>query len=125
MVSRRRLVVGMLFLAGLLAVAPLMRPAHATTPVSATNYDRTFDTAVPERNLFATLALTTQPAPLPGIPTNCPVIMVPGVPHIPDGGWTWVDPANPIQELAGRVNQTIELDPTKEDPTTLSSFVRY
>src|SRR3954452_7547586 len=114
MVTRRRILVAVLFLGGVLAVAPLMRPAQATTPDSATNYDRKFDTAAPGGNVFQTMALTTQSAPLPGIPTNCPVITVPGVPHIPDGGWTWVDPANPIQELAGRVNQTVELDPTKE-----------
>ncbi|MFL5688305.1 MAG: hypothetical protein ACJ77I_04905 [Chloroflexota bacterium] len=114
-----------MFVGGLLAVAPLMRPAQATPQFSTTNDDTTYDTAAAGRNLFETLALTTQSAPLDGKPTNCPVINIPEIAQIPDGGWTWVDPANPIQELAGVVNQTIEVDPTKEDPTTLSSFVRY
>src|SRR5262249_5329179 len=65
-----------------------------------------------------------QPAPLDGIPTNCPTINI-GIADIPDGGWTWVDPANPIQQITGVVNQTTELDPTGEDPSKLSSFVRY
>src|SRR4051794_33699610 len=108
MVSRRRVIVAVLFLAGLLALAPLMRPAHATTSDSTTNSDTTPGTAASARNPFETLTLTPQPAPLSGIPTNCPTIHVAGVPEIPDGGWTWVDPASPIQELTGVVNQTTE-----------------
>jgi hypothetical protein len=74
---------------------------------------------------FSSTAQTNaQPAPINGIPTNCPSIDI-GVTDIPDGGWTWVDPAHPIQQLTGLVNQTLELDPTEEDPGTLSSFVRY
>jgi hypothetical protein len=65
-----------------------------------------------------------QPPPLDGIPTGCPTIDI-GITEIPDGGWTWVDPAQPLQQVTGVVNQTAELDPTGEDPTELGSFVRY
>jgi hypothetical protein len=75
-------------------------------------------------SLSATARASAQPAPLDGIPTGCPTIDI-GIAEIPDGGWTWVAPASPIQQVTGVVNQTTELDPTKEDPSTLSSFVRY
>jgi hypothetical protein len=65
-----------------------------------------------------------QPAPLDGIPTGCPTINLFGF-DIPDGGWTWVDSAQPLQQLTGVVNQMTELDPEGEDPTKLGSFVRY
>jgi hypothetical protein len=73
----------------------------------------------------STARANAQPAPIDGIPTNCPSIDIGPLIEIPDGGWTWVDPAQPIQQVTGLVNQTIELDPTKDDPSTLSSFVRY
>jgi hypothetical protein len=123
-ISRRRAVVAGLFLAGLFAAAPFMRPAHATSPLTA-NAQQIVGNVAPGSSPFETLPSSPQPAPIDGLPTNCPTLMVPGVPEIPDGGWTWVDPANPIQELTGVVNPAIELDPTGEDPTKLSSFVRY
>jgi len=69
-------------------------------------------------------AQAAQPPPIDGIPTDCPSIDI-GIADIPDGGWTWVNPAAPLQELTGRVNQTIELDPTQDDLSNLSSFVTY
>jgi hypothetical protein len=72
----------------------------------------------------STARANVQPPPLDGIPTNCPGIDI-GVAEIPDGGWTWVDPAHPIQQVTGVVNQTSELDPVGEDPSKHSSFVRY
>lgn len=74
--------------------------------------------------LSSTASANGQPPPLDGIPTNCPTINI-GAGDIPDGGWTWVDPAQPIQQVTGVVNQTAELDPTNDDPSKLSSFVRY
>src|SRR6266568_1760794 len=71
-------------------------------------------------SLSSTARANAQPAPLDGIPTNCPSIDI-GITDIPDGGWTWVDPAQPIQQATGVVNQTTELDPFGEDPSTLSS----
>lgn len=73
---------------------------------------------------FGSTARAAQPPPLDGLPTNCPSIDI-GIADIPDGGWTWVDPAHPIQQLTGRVNDTIELDPTQDDLSKLSSFVTY
>jgi hypothetical protein len=73
---------------------------------------------------FGSTGRAAQPPPLDGIPTGCPTIDI-GIAEIPDGGWTWVDPAHPLQQLTGVVNQTTELDPTGEDPTKLGSFVRY
>ena len=90
-----------------------MRAAHATAPASANNAQ----TVTP-------LRFALQPPALDGVPSNCPDIDI-GIANIPDGGWTWVDPAHQIQQLTGTVNPTIELNPTGEDPTTLSSFVRY
>src|SRR5947207_3110084 len=72
----------------------------------------------------STAKANAQPAPIDGVPTNCPSIDI-GVTDIPDGGWTWVDPSHPIQELTGRVNPTVELDPTQDDLSNLSSFVTY
>jgi hypothetical protein len=73
---------------------------------------------------FSSTAQAAQPPPIDGIPSNCPSIDI-GITDIPDGGWTWVNPAAPIQELTGRVNQTVELDPTQDDLSNLSSFVTY
>lgn len=71
-----------------------------------------------------TAEASAQPPPIDGRPTNCPSIDV-AIADIPDGGWTWVNSSDPIQQLTGRVNQTIELDPTQDDPSKLSSFVTY
>ncbi len=88
MVKRRRAVVAGLFLAALFAAAPLMRPAHATSPAT-TNHDPTFDNIAPRRGEFDQLPFGKSYVPGSVSPCNNFIGPIPGV-SFPQ--WVYVGP---------------------------------
>lgn len=99
MVSRTRVVVAGLFLAGLFAVAPLMRPAHATSPAT-TNHDVTFDNVAPRRGEFDPLPFNGHYVPGSESPCNTFIGPIPGV-SFPQ--WVYVQNEPQPQTLEGQV----------------------